>query len=405
MAISSSVYSCLSVSRGKSRTPMTITESPKLRDTRGGVSGIDTSIPNRDFIASMVSLWLGLQQDSTPCETRSLTSSTESTRRVMVQFPLNIESASANPKYVFILYLLCPCAFARGRLLSGFTYHTRSSLKPEQWLGCSLSLQKLDFRVFGLDCAHVLIILEGHALQALLGVVEQSVGIGLIPALGIDDADDVARVHDNGTVVPADDVARGHDNETVVPVADVDPHQHALATVVGLGEHVERLLLVGPAVDGDFDRVSLIDPPVFHLRRVLAEKPYLLVSPAAALLAEGHDESEITVLMNGDTLAHATTRECVALHQKPPSCPWGLDLSGTPGHPRGREVPASFRWPPASPAPFFVRSAQDVNYFDILCTPHNGASKAVFATILSSFERTILTNQELNPIPDYLLIL
>src|SRR3989344_1203659 len=105
-AISASVYSWRSVRCGRPRTPMIIMESPEPSETRGGVSGISTSIPKRAAIASIVALWLGLQQDSTTCAIKSLASSKESQRRLILQSPLNIESASANSKYVSIYFLL-----------------------------------------------------------------------------------------------------------------------------------------------------------------------------------------------------------------------------------------------------------------------------------------------------------
>ena len=102
-AISSSVYSCLEVSRGKPRTPITIIESPEPSTTRDGVSGIETLIPNRERMASIVAECDGLQQDSTSCATNALTSSTGSVRRVTLQSPTNMLSASAKPKNFFMI--------------------------------------------------------------------------------------------------------------------------------------------------------------------------------------------------------------------------------------------------------------------------------------------------------------
>jgi hypothetical protein len=86
-----------------------------------------------------------------------------------------------------------------------------------------------------------------------------------------------------------------------------------------------------------------------------------------------------------------------------------LDLSAFGGHPREREVPAGFFWPPASPASpsRFVceERARCQDFFDTLCAPHKRASKAVLRYLSSCFERAILTNQELNHIPDCPLLL
>ena len=105
--ISSAEYSWRSVSRGSPRTPITTIESPGCSSTRGGTVGIETLIPNRSLMATMVAACEGLRQDSISCPTNSRTNSgVRTNRRMAVPFGrlANIESASAKPKYVFDIF-------------------------------------------------------------------------------------------------------------------------------------------------------------------------------------------------------------------------------------------------------------------------------------------------------------
>ena len=102
-ATSSGVYSCRFSNRGSPLTPITTRRSPVTRATLGAFCGISTLTPKRDCITSIVALWLGLRQLSTPPPMMSLACSTLSSCFVIMQFAGNIDGAIPKPKYVFFM--------------------------------------------------------------------------------------------------------------------------------------------------------------------------------------------------------------------------------------------------------------------------------------------------------------